>query len=210
MIIVGAGGLGRETAALVEAINEATSDEPWALKGFVDDNPDLQDSSILGYPVLGDVGWLSRQEEIQYVIAVGTPPARRSIAHRLSSSQSSPVRLIHPSVPIHATMKLGEGCIICSSVSPTVSIRIGDYAIVNLHCTIGHDTVIGDYVTLHPGVHLSGNTYIASGAELGTGSVVLPGIRIEENATVGAGAIVTRDLPADCTAVGMPAHPLDA
>lgn len=211
LVIVGAGGLGRETAALVEAINAAAPEERWMLKGFVDDDPDLHGVSLLGYPVLGEIDWLAQQANLSYVIAIGAPSVRRTIAHRLSSASPSPAApVIHPSVSIHRTVHIGNGSIICDGVTPTVSIHVGAHVIINLHCTLGHDSVIGDHVTLHPGVRLSGASHIASGAELGTGSVILPGVRIGRQVTVGAGAVVTQDLPPHCTAVGVPARPLDA
>ena len=57
-------------------------------------------------------------------------------------------------------VEIGGGTIITAHTSITTNISIGRHVHVNLNCTIGHDTVIEDYVTLSPGVHLSGNVTI--------------------------------------------------
>ena len=52
-------------------------------------------------------------------------------------------------------------------------------------------------------------TRVCRGASIGTGAVILGGVTIGENALVGAGAVVTHDVPAGQTVVGVPArlHP---
>lgn len=206
LVIVGAGGFGREVASLVEAINNHTP--TWDLAGFVDDNETLSGTSVMGYPVRGDVDWLSRQDDLSFSIAIGDGKTRKQIADTLTSSKVQPATLIHPSISLHRTADVGTGTIMCKGTSPTVNLQIGPHVIINLNCTLGHDSVVGSFATLHPGVHISGSAHLEPGVSMGTGSVVLPGVRIEANSTVGAGAVVTENLPENCTAVGVPAHPL--
>ena len=84
-------------------------------------------------------------------------------------------------------------------------IRLGNHVQINLDCTVGHDTVMEDYVTLAPGVHISGRVKICKGAYVGTGASVIPNVTIGAGATVGAGAVVVRDVPPGETHVGIPA-----
>ncbi|WP_456426197.1 acetyltransferase [Rhodocaloribacter sp.] len=206
LVIVGAGGFGRETAALVEDINR---DEPaWELLGFVDDDATLHGSERLGYPVLGGLDWLCRRRNVHYVLAIGAPRIRKRMDRRLEATPLSPATLIHPAAAVHRTTSLGPGTILCRGVTLTVAIRVGRHVILNLHGTVGHDATLGDYTTAHPGVHISGHARTGTAVELGTGCVLLPGVTVGEGARVGAGAVVTRDLPAHCTAVGVPARPL--
>ena len=206
LVIVGAGGLGREVAALVEAINE---DAPaWSLAGFVDDADALQDTEVMGYPVHGRVNELSRHTASSYVIAIGDGEARRNVAARLEATSGRPAILVHPSVSVHRTTTLDEGTILCTGAAPTVGVTIGPHVVVDQHCTVGHDCVLDAFVTLYPGAHISGSVRLGQGATIGAGAVVLPETTVGPNATVGAGAVVTEDLPADCTAVGVPARPL--
>lgn len=205
LVIVGAGGLGCETVALVEAIN-ATS-ESWHLRGFADDDAALHDRTILGQPVLGSTDWLAQQRDLHYVIAIGAPAVRQRLHRRLEGAALQAATLVHPDVPLHPSNTVGAGSVLCRGTSLTVSIEVGDHVFVNLHCTIGHDVRLAPYTTLHPGVHLSGNVHLGEAVEMGTGSVVLPGVSVGEETVVGAGAVVHRDLPARCTAMGVPARP---
>ena len=208
LVIIGAGGFGREAAALVETINAAS--DTWHLRGFVDDNASLHDTQKLGYPVLGGLEWMMGRENLNFTIAIGAPDVRRAVARRAMDMgiAGQPATLIHPAVALHRTVHIGEGSIICGGCSLTVDIHVGAHSILNLHCTVGHDAEIQDFATLHPGVHLSGGTTIGTEAELGTGAVVLPERTVGDQSTVGAGAVVTHSIPPQCTAVGVPAQPL--
>ncbi|NNE47532.1 MAG: acetyltransferase [Rhodothermales bacterium] len=203
LVIVGAGGFGAETAALVEDINDTAS--RWSLVGFLDDDPELHGTSVIDYPVLGEVDWLSKHRA-RYVAAVGRSRVREELTRRLSNIGATPATLLHPTVSIHASSSVGQGSILCRATTVTVRTMIGAHCIVNLHCTIGHDCSLGDCSTLHPGVHVSGDSRIGAGVEIGTGAVILPGVQIGAGSIVGAGAVVTRDLPAGVVAAGVPAR----
>lgn len=205
LVIIGAGGLGRETAALVESINAAS--DTWLLRGFLDDKASLHGTSLLDYPVLGGLDWMAGKTDLHFAIAIGDPAVRRGVARRTVDMAARPATLVHPDVALHRSISVRGGSIICRGCSLTVDICIGRYALLNLHCTVGHDAHVHDFATLHPGVRLSGHATVGAGAELGTGAVVLPNRTVGRQAVVGAGAVVTRDLPPGCTAVGLPARP---
>ena len=206
LVVIGTGGLGRGVAALVEAINAC---EPtWNLTGFVDDDENLHGQSVMGYSVHGDVDWLSLQADLRYVIAIGNGMTRRRIAGKLAEADVQSASILHPSVSIHRTAEVGSGTVLRDGVSSSVDFQIGPHTVVNMNCTIGHDSVLGSFVTLHPGVHVSGSALLETGVTMGSGSVVLPNTTVGRSATIGAGGVVTEDLPAHCTAVGVPARPL--
>jgi sugar O-acyltransferase (sialic acid O-acetyltransferase NeuD family) len=103
---------------------------------------------------------------------------------------------------------LGEGVIICAGCILTNQITIGNHVIINLDVTIGHDSIIEDFCTLSPGVHISGRNKIGEGANVGTGAVTIQGIVIGRWSIIGAGAVVAQDIPDKVVAVGVPAKPI--
>ena len=73
---------------------------------------------------------------------------------------------------------------------------------------MGHDCVFGDYVTLNPGVNVSGNVTLNDCVTIGTGACIIEDISVGENSMIGAGAVVVRDVMSDTIAVGVPAKPI--
>ena len=205
LVIVGANGFGQEI--LWQIINSKNCKEVFNILGFVDDNPSLCGRKIHGFDVLGNDEWLlNRAEETCAVICVGSSKRRKAINNRLKANQmiSFPT-IIADNVYYSDRIDFGQGCIICLSSILTVNIKLGDFVIVNLDCTIGHDAVLDSYVTLHPSVNVSGGVHIHQSAEIGTGTTIIQGKSIGEGAIIGAGSVVVKDIPPNCTAVGTPA-----
>lgn len=206
LVVYGAGGMGRE---LMWQLNDSAS-EKFNILGFVDDAPEKQDMIINGYPVVGDTTWLlKRNSEICVAVAVGNPMVRRSVVEKLKVNNNILFpNIIAPDVKISEFVELGEGCIICYGNVITVNIKIGDFFLSNRCCTVGHDCVIGNYVTLNPMVSVSGNVIIENCADIGTGVNIIQDKTIGSSSVIGAGAVVVTDIPAGTTAVGVPAKPI--
>lgn len=56
-----------------------------------------------------------------------------------------------------------------------------------------------------PSVNISGEVEIGEAVYVGTGAKIINQLKIGDNTIIGAGAVVAKDLPANCTAVGVPA-----
>lgn len=214
LFIVGSGGFGREVLWLVKRINEFEVSKGrnaiWEIAGFIDDNEQLHGSVQDEYKVLGGCDYLAAiSEDIYAVIAIGAARVKRCVAEKLSVCNNIHfATLIDPSVIISDRVEIGEGCIICAGTIITVDITIGKHVIINLDCTLGHDDIIEDYVTIYPSVNISGNVMIGEEAELGTGMQIIQGKNIGRQSIVGAGSIVIKNIPDKCTAVGSPAKPI--
>ncbi|WP_187264376.1 acetyltransferase [Pontibacter beigongshangensis] len=207
IVIIGAGGLGRELLMLLHQLNEVSAQ--WNILGFYDDNTALAGTYINNLPYLGTVKDLEKvQQELSVALGIGSPQVKQQLVARLQPLQNLtfPV-LVHPSVSIkpYQFIHLGEGTVIGQGVVLTANITLGRHVFINLCCTIGHDACLADFVALMPGVNVSGATTLGEAVYMGTNAAVLQGIRVGAHTTVGAGAVVTTDLPAGCTAVGVPA-----
>lgn len=207
LIIIGASGFGREVAWLVERINKVNP--TWNLMGFIDDAPEMQGKSVNGYTVLGTTEDVSKFDA-HYVCAIGSAKVRELIINRISETKKDVqfATLIDPCVEMSELVKVGEGTIICAHCILTVNIEIGNHVIINLDCTVGHDAILQDFVTLYPSVNVSGITNIGHCSELGTGVQIIQAKTVGNYSIVGAGAVIVKDIPDKCTAVGSPAKPI--
>lgn len=206
LYIIGAGGFGREIAWLVERINKQSP--TWNVNGFIDDNAAIWGTEIDDYPVLGGCDVLRNiDHDIWVICAVGSSKTRKKIIQGLGESTFIHfATVIDPSVQMSSRVEIGEGTMICAGNIITVDVTIGKHNIINLDCTIGHDVVLGDYVTMYPSVNVSGCSMIGAETELGTGMQTIQGMKIGSQTIVGAGAVVIRDIPDRCVAVGAPAR----
>lgn len=207
LVIVGAGGFGRETIDTVHALNN--EHDEWHVVGVVDDAPssdNLARLAALEVPFLGGVDDLPHGSDV--AIGVGNPHARRLLADLLRNRGHRCPSLIHPTAIVGSQFVHGEGLIVLGGVSIGTNVAVGDHVHLNAHAVIGHDVRVRDVVSINPNATISGECIIGSTTLVGASSTVLQQLSIGSDATIGAAACVTRSLPDGCTAVGVPAQPL--
>jgi len=207
IIIIGAGGFGREIKCLLDDINDFAEDEVYNIVGFVDDGI-AENTDIQNLKVLGSLDYLKKIDKNVYVcLGVGDPKTKQLITSKLSEFDFP--TLIHPTVSMSGyNITIGKGSIICKGVLLTCDIKIEKYVTVNLQCTIGHDVLINNYSSIMPSVNISGEVILKENVYIGTGATIINQKTIGRNAIIGAGAVVTIDIPDNCTAVGAPAKPI--
>lgn len=205
LVIIGAGGHGRETLDIVEAIN--AENPTFDFLGFIDEQ--VAESPLVSARAARIVGTLEvlRDLDARYVIGIGTSVNRRRIDQQLAQWGREPSVLIHPGATLGAIVTLGPGVVIAAGARITTNVVLGRHAHVNVNATVSHDCRLDDYVTVSPGVTVSGSVSIGEGTLMGAGSTVIEGRTIGAWVTVGAGAVVVRDIPDGVTAVGVPARP---
>lgn len=211
VVVVGAGGFGREALDVVDAMNAVNSKPVFDVRGVVDDGPsevNLSRLAVRNVPHLGTIDAILPQlaPGTAYVLGVGDPSLRARLDMALSAAGMEQVSVVHPNAGMGSQAVVGAGAVICAGVQVSTNVVLGRSAHLNPNATIGHDTVLGDYVSVNPGAIVSGNCHIGTGALLGAGSVVLQGLAVGEHALVGAAACVTRDLAANVVAIGVPAR----
>ncbi|NLS94366.1 MAG: acetyltransferase [Planctomycetaceae bacterium] len=203
IIIIGAGGFGREVYALLEDINRTAP--TWNVLGFADDRSEALDS-FEHYPsLLCPVEQLPVADCRHYVCAVGDPTARRAIVKRLADRGLVWPTLIHPTAAVGPGSALGVGSILCRNSVVTVDATLGNYVHLNLAATVGHDAKVGDFCTLSCQVDICGAAVVGNGVFLGSHASVLPRAKIGDGARVGAGSVVLRTVREGATVFGVPA-----
>lgn len=204
--VFGAGGFGLEVAMLIEQIN---AHKPvWEMIGFFDDGLSAG-TKVNQYKVLGGKRELNQWPTPLWVVfALGIPETKRTVIREIHNNHIAYPILMHPSVIVGSRqfVEIGEGCIICAGTIITTNIQIGRFVIINLACTVGHETTIGDFSSFMPTCNISGEVEIGEATFWGTGAKVINQKRIGKNAVIGAGAVVVNDIPDNTTAVGVPAR----
>ncbi|WP_239308374.1 acetyltransferase [Frankia sp. Cj3] len=205
LVVVGAGGHGRELMDVVEAVNAVRP--TYELLGVVDDGqPDLNQLFRREVRHLGPVRLLA-EIDAEYVVGIGAPAIRRAVDSMATAWGRQAATLVHPRAVIGRDVLLGSGNVVCALASITTNVRTGRHVHLNIAATVAHDCRLGDYVTLSPGAHVSGTVTLEDDVTIGTGAMVIQGLTIGTGTTVGAGAAVIRSLPAGVVAVGVPARP---
>ena len=202
IFIIGAGGVGKEVAFLIEEINKKNL--IWNIVGFIDDNNEIKNSYINGYKVLGNIEYLKRNfNKANVIIAIADYRIKKNISEQLKNDFEF-ATLIHPDVNIHHTVKIGGGSIIYPGVIITTNICIGNHVIISPKCGIGHDAIINDYTSLLWNVNISGHNKIGTGCLIGSGATIIQNKVVGDFSIIGAGSVVIKDIK-DCTInVGVP------
>jgi sugar O-acyltransferase (sialic acid O-acetyltransferase NeuD family) len=204
--VFGAGGFGLEVVMLIEQINEETNG--WEIIGFFDDGIDVG-KIINDYPVLGGINKLNQWDrKLSVVFALGLPRTKKAVFEKIKNKNISYPVLIHPNVVIgkNKYVSIGEGCIITAGNIITTNISIGKHVILNLACTVGHETEIGDFSSFMPTCNISGGVQIGEATFWGTGAKIINGICVGNNVIVGAGSVIINNVIDDVTVAGVPAE----
>ena len=209
--VFGTGGFAREVEWLLyEAIGTAHGSNGATV--FVTDNSsNLVGTTLRGGAVISESTFLAEHAlpGAECYLATGSPLVRRKIAGLLSGIRGLVFPpIVHPSVMMDrrpGAIDIGDGTLLCAGSVLTTDIQLGRFVHVNLDCTLGHDAAIGDFCTLSPGVHVSGNVRLGHGVFVGTGAVILERLSVCSGALIGAGAVVNRSIAEPGTYVGVPA-----
>lgn len=205
LVIIGAGGFGRETAEIVKSLNENGSEID--LIGFLDDDQALHGKIVNNIKVLGNLEYIrdSNLKDIHFVCAIGDTIIKRKVVEKALNYGYIPYSLISPDAKLYNNIKIGDGVIICPGTILTTNIQVGNYAIINQICSIGHEAIIGEFSTINPLSAISGGVVLEEGVFVGTCVSVLQYIKIGKWAIIGSGASVIKDIPELAVAVGVPA-----
>ncbi len=204
IVIIGAGGCGRDVLDIFEACNLVSP--MYDVMGFIVEEQYGQTGEIInGKPVLGGFGWLQRnKDDVSVICAVGAPHHRRRLITKAEALGCNFCSVIHPSVIKTRWLSMGTGVAISAGCILTNQIVIEDHVYLNLDCTVAHDAKVEKFSTIAPGVHISGNVTVKEGSYIGTGANIIEKITIGAWSVVGAGSTIIENVPPNTTVVGVP------
>jgi len=192
---------------ILDAQYASTVDREYRIIGFLDSDPDKHCKEFCGFPVLGDLNWLREQEEEINAISFINPTGRAELMNSILDFKKVIFpNLIHPSAIISPKAKFGKGNIFAQNVIIAPYVTIGDFNHFNYCVSIGHHCRVSSFVTCNGGAHIAGSSTIEEMVFIGPGAVVVDEINIGARAKVGANAVVRKDVPPECLAVGVPAR----
>lgn len=203
LLIIGAGGFGREVFAWAQA--QANAQRGWRVHGFLDANPQALAGTGVEAPILGDPANYTPQAEDCFVGAIGDSATRLRLAEDLRERGARFVNVIHPAAVVGPACRLGVGCVLCPGAVISTNVTLGNHVVLNMGATVGHDAALGDGCTLSPHADVTGCVRLGRGVLLGSHASVLPGVAVGDFAVVGAGSVAVRAVPPRVTVMGVPA-----
>jgi sugar O-acyltransferase (sialic acid O-acetyltransferase NeuD family) len=206
VLLVAAGGLARETIAVLQAGAPHRCDLV-----VVDDDPARWGTELHGVPVVGPLAAVRDHPDHEVLVCAGSGRVRRELVARLSGHGVSADRfasVIHPDVTVPGCCTVGRGSIVLANVTLTADVLVGDHVVVMPGVTLTHDVVVEDYATVCAGVSLGGAVRVGTAAYVGMNASVRQGLGLGAGSTLGMGAVLLEDLPAGETWAGVPAAPV--
>lgn len=205
IIIVGAGGFGREAVDIINAINKV--EMTWRIKGFIDDNLHALDNVRCKYSIIGTISeWIPSEDET-FVMGVAAPSTKEKIVTKLLARGAKFTTLIHPAAQISEQAIIGNGCVIGGHSGIGDCAEIGDFVNV-AGSMVGQDSVIGDFSTTTGFANIV-SARLGKGVMVGSHAVILNKIQVGDYAVIGVGSIVVRNVKAGSKVFGYPAKTID-
>jgi sugar O-acyltransferase (sialic acid O-acetyltransferase NeuD family) len=199
VIILGAGGLGREVLAY------ALESREWTILGFLDANPRALDGFGCAAPILGDPLTVELPPHVAVLCAIGDPRTKLRLCRKMRERGARFTSLIHRSAIVGPGCVLGHGCIAGPHSVVTTNVSIGDFVTLNAYCCVGHDAVVGDGCTLSPHCTVTGGAVLGESVFMGTHASVLPRVRVGAGAVIAAGSAAMWPVRPYSTVIGVPA-----
>lgn len=170
LVVIGAGGFGRETLDVIEAMNRDRTEPIFELLGVVDSCPSEANIARLarrGVAYLGtETSWMDEGRHAQVLIGIGNPGLREVVAEKFGAAGFTAAIAIHPSASIGSSVTIGAGAVVCGGVQISTNVVIGNHVHVNPNVTVGHDSILRDFVSINPAAVVSGEVSIGGRAHV--------------------------------------------
>lgn len=206
IVLIGAGGFGREVAQMIEGLNR--QEKRYELLGFLDDGAQFSRESLInGYRWLGPSSWiLEHKDDIVCTCTIGLASTKARIQRELMAQGVQFETIMATTAGVARFSEIGAGCVLYWNVGVSVNCRIGDGVLLNDGVKLGHDVTVGDYTAIMPGTSISGSCVIGEEVNIGGHAFVIPGRKVGNKARIAAGSVVFTNVKAGTTVLGNPAH----
>lgn len=206
LIIIGAGGFGREIyCSATESIGFG---DEFDIKGFLDPDAHKLDGFKDYPPILGVEDSYSIEADDVFVCAFGNVGLKKKCCEKIISKGGSFLTLIHKTAYVSKNVRIGNGCIVLAGARIHCDVTIGDFVVIQPYAIIGHDVRVGNWSHINALADCGGASIIGERVTLHTTCFVLPQAIIEDDATVGAGSITMMKVKKGQTVFGVPARPI--
>jgi sugar O-acyltransferase (sialic acid O-acetyltransferase NeuD family) len=203
MVLMGAGG------HAIEVLQVLLDEEQQPGNLFFYDDTDNASKEILGeFPVIGSLRKLQThfQKDPRFVLATGNPVSRKKLFDLAFNASGEPCNVLAKTVIKSKTKKISSvGLNFMHGVFVSENANIENGVLLNAFCHIHHDVFIGEYAEVSPKALILGKATVGKFTQIGAGAIILPKVKVGNNAIIGAGAVVTKDIPDNCVAFGIPA-----
>ena len=208
LIIIGAGGAGREIAQIAYDIS-STKQMDWSLYGFIDDSYIFTGENILNIPVLGNIeNWIPKNDEV-FICSIAKIDSRKKIIENLEKKGATFINLIHPTAIVSEFAIFEKGLVVYPFTVISTNVKIGKHVMLNMHNSIGHDAKIGNFSVLSSFCDVTGYVSIGESVFLGSHVTIAPNLQIGNNAIVGIGSVVVNSVKNGKKVFGNPSKSLN-
>ncbi|MCA9215552.1 MAG: acetyltransferase [Planctomycetales bacterium] len=201
LVIVGAGGFGRE---LYEMLWAAFSPAKHDFKGFLAQSDQSLNDAGLDVPFLGDPLEYNPEPDDRFLMAIGYMDARRTLYESLTSRGGTFASFVHPKALVASTAEIGPGAVIYPFAVVSNASVLDDCTHLNYYASAGHDCKIGKYCLLAPYATLNGFVTLEDGVYISTHGVVAPGKTVGRDSKVSAGSCAMQDVTNGAIVFGVP------
>lgn len=203
LIIIGAGGCGREVLQWAKDINRV--ELQWNIKGFLDDDLNALEGKRCDIAVISKIDEYKIDAEDEFVCCIGNSKIRKTVVEKMQAKGAVFVTLIHPNALIADTCTIGNGSVIYPYALISDNAVIGDGCIINMHSSVAHDSVLGEYCTISAHCDVTGMCCLGDRVFMGTTSHIAPGLKIGNDVYICAGSTVLAKVRDGMKVLGNPA-----
>lgn len=194
-----------------EVIIELAQDCGFEVKGLYHYNEERVGDIVLGVEVIGSTNALFLQDikNKNFGVTMGDNLLRENLANKIRGLGGLTPNLIHPTVILSPSIKIGVGCFLHANALLLTKSEIGNDCNISPNSMVSHHAMLGNACFLAPFSVVGAYSVIGNRVLFGINSIILPTkLVLGDDCVVGAKANVTKSFVAKTTLVGNPAKPL--